>query len=105
LPIILFNNTGEQSYYWGIFTAYGLFIVSSFLLDIIFRSTKSLFITAAMRGIIVSSGWSYFVGGNLLFNGFNGLVGLISLTILVLLIYLFRNNWLSSPQLISFAMI
>lgn len=88
LPVVFFNGTGESTGYFRIIVMYLFFIVSSFLLDTIFRGSRSLFVPAAVRGVI-SSFTLMSVSGNSLYSAANGLTGIFSLMILSILFFLY----------------
>ena len=88
LPVMLFNGYARPS----IAVAYVWFILLSFLLDAIFRDTRSLLVTSAVRGVVVSSSCLYFVaGGSPSFNGTGGLAGTISLLVITVCVYMYRR--------------
>ncbi len=88
LPVMIFNGYACPS----IATAYVSFVLLSFLLDRIFMDTRSLLVTSAVRGVIVSSYGILVAGGNPLFHGTNGLAGMISLFVIASGVCIFRSS-------------
>ena len=85
LPVMIFNGYTCSS----IAIAYVSFVLLSFLLDSIFRNMRSLLVTSAVRGVIVSSSCMYFVAeGNSLLSG---LAGMVSLLIIILCMCIYRK--------------
>jgi len=88
LPVMIFNGVARSS----IAIAYVTFISLSFLLDSIFRDTRSLLVTSAVRGVVVSSSCACLVeGGSPSFNGASGLAGMASLIVIALCMYIYRR--------------
>lgn len=88
LPVMIFNGYARSS----VAIAYGWFVLLSFLLDAIFRDVRSLLVTSAVRGIVVSSSCLYFVaGGSPSFNGTTGLAGMISLLVITVCAYVCKR--------------
>ncbi|MDD3078796.1 MAG: hypothetical protein PHH37_06800 [Paludibacter sp.] len=83
LPVILFNYTGMKSCCYHILIQYIIFIVSSFLLNNVYQNSGSLFIPAAVQGLLISANVvNLTIGGDALVSQFTGLSGIISLVIL-----------------------
>lgn len=81
LPIILHNYIGKEICYYHILIQYVIFIISSFLLDNVYRNSCSLFIPAAVQGLIISANVvNLTIGGDVLISGFTGIISLIILT-------------------------
>ncbi len=88
LPVILLNYRGTEICYYHILIQYVIFIISSFLLDNVYRNSCSLFIPAAIQGLIISANvMNLTIGGNILISEFTGLAGIVSLIILT---YMFK---------------
>lgn len=88
-----FYGPGKHPDYMEIVTTYAFFLVLSFLLDLVFKNTKSLFIPSAIGGIIISSSWIFFLGGESVkgFSGITEITGIVSLIILCVCFY-----WISA---------
>lgn len=93
LPVIFSNPMREVNCIIIIIINYGLFIVSSFLLDMVYRDTHSLFIPAAIKGILISFIWIHQSGGNSLYYSPNGIAGIMSIIVLTMLFHImFKKN-------------
>lgn len=97
VPMMIFCGATRSS----IAITYVSFILLSFLLDSIFRDVRSLLVTSAIRGIIISSYGFFIVGGRPLFNGTNGLAGIISLFVIILCVYIYRILACHSNQVLK----